>query len=562
MANKALNILIGGEAGQGLATIGQVLAKCLVRAGYFIVVSQDYMSRVRGGHNTFTIRVSAGPIASPREGIDLLVALDRQTLDLHRAELKPGAQVIADTGLSCSEAPCFNVPFSELTEARYVNTVALGVAAALIGLDLELVDQGLKEYLGKKKPQEVLDKNREALDNAYQFTAGHRPPCEPLPAAAPGPRRMIVNGNEAMGLGFLAGGVKFLAFYPMTPSTSIALTVIAHAHDLGVVFEQAEDEIAAINMALGASYAGAPALVTTSGGGFALMVEGVSMAGATETPVVIALAQRPGPATGLPTRTEQGDLEFALHAGHGEFTRAILAPGTVEDCFLLAAQALALAEASQGPVLVLTDQFLADSYRAVEPFDLDAVTPVKAGARDIADPAGYQRYAPGGVHGISPRALPGQSAALVVSDSDEHTAQGHITEDAATRIGQQDKRMAKLGLLLEKTLPPVFSGPADADLLLLGWGSSRGAVDAAAALLAADGRSVATGHFRQVWPLRADQFLDRLQGARQVVMVESNATGQMARLIRRETGFEIGRLVLRYDGRPLTPEYILRALAQ
>ncbi|MFZ5586079.1 MAG: 2-oxoacid:acceptor oxidoreductase subunit alpha [Thermodesulfobacteriota bacterium] len=562
MTTQALNILIGGEAGQGLATIGQVLAKCLVRAGYFIVVTQDYMSRVRGGHNTFMIRVGPEPIAAPREGVDLLVALDRETLELHRGELRPGAQVVADTGLACSEAACFNAPYAELTQPRYLNSVALGLAAALIGLDLELVDAGLKEFLGKKKPQEVLDKNREALENAYRFAGEHRPAFAPLAPARPGPRRMIINGNEALGLGFLAGGLKFLAFYPMTPSTSIAQTVIAHAHDLGVVCEQAEDEIAAINMALGASYAGAPALVTTSGGGFALMVEGLSLAGISETPIVVALAQRPGPATGLPTRTEQGDLEFALHAGHGEFPRAILAPGSVQDCFVLAAQALALAEASQGPVILLTDQFLADSYRALEPFDLDAVTPVKAGARDLPDPAAYRRYAPGGEHGLSPRALPGQSAALVVSDSDEHTAQGHITEDAAVRVEQHEKRLAKLGLLVEKTLPPVFEGPEDAELLLLGWGSSRGAIAEAAALLTAEGRSVATCHFRQLWPLRADQFLPRLNKARQVVMVESNATGQMARLIRRETGFETPRLVLRYDGRPLTPEYILRALAQ
>lgn len=560
MAKEALNILIGGEAGQGLVTIGQVLAKVLVRAGYHIVVTQDYMSRVRGGHNTFGIRVSPQPIHSLREGLDLLIALDQETLELHRGELNPGAKAIADTGLTCSEAACFNVDFNAMTEGRYVNTVALGVAGALLGLDLELVDAGLKEYLGKKKPQDVLDKNRAALEAAYDHTKANHPGFAPLaPPAAPR-RRMIMNGNEAIALGALAAGLKFLAFYPMTPSTSIAQTVISHAHALGVVVEQAEDEIAAINMALGASFAGAPAMITTSGGGFALMAEGVSLAGISETPLLLAVVQRPGPATGLPTRTEQGDLEFVLHAGHGEFPRAIFAPGSVEECFQLGAKALALAEASQGPVFILSDQYLADSYRAVEPFDLDAVAVVQAGERALADPEGYVRYAPAG-DGLSPRALPGQSAALVKADSDEHTPAGLITEAAEVRLAQQDKRLAKNGLLLERALAPVFSGPEHPELLLLGWGTSQGAIAEAAAELKTQGKQVATGHFRQPWPLVADQFLPRLRQARQVVMVESNATGQLARLIRRETGFEIPRLVLRYDGRPLTPEYILRALA-
>lgn len=560
MAKEALNILIGGEAGQGLVTIGQVLAKVLVRAGYFIVVTQDYMSRVRGGHNTYAIRVCPQPIHSPREGVDLLIALDQETLELHRGELNPGARAIADTGLTCSEAACFNVDFNAMTEGRYVNTVALGVAAALLGLDLELVDEGLKEYLGKKKPQDILDKNRAALEAAYAHTAANHPGFAPLPPPAAPRRRMIINGNEAIALGALAAGLKFLAFYPMTPSTSIAQTVINHAQALGVVVEQAEDEIAAVNMALGASFAGAPAMITTSGGGFALMAEGVSLAGISETPLLLAVVQRPGPATGLPTRTEQADLEFVLHAGHGEFPRAILAPGSVEECFQLAAQALALAEASQGPVFILSDQYLADSYRAVEPFDLAAVEVVRAGERDIADPEAYVRYAPA-ADGFSPRALPGQSAALVKADSDEHTPQGVITEAAAVRLTQQNKRLAKHGLLLERTLAPVFSGPEHPELLLLGWGASQGVIAEAAAELRTQGRQVATGHFRQPWPLKADQFLPRLRAARQVVMVEANATGQMARLIRRETGFEIPRLVLRYDGRPLTPEYILRALA-
>ncbi|MBI5522803.1 MAG: 2-oxoacid:acceptor oxidoreductase subunit alpha [Desulfarculus sp.] len=560
MASEALDILIGGEAGQGLVTIGQVLAKALVRRGYHILVTQDYLSRVRGGHNTFRIRTAPGPQAAPREGVDLLVALDQESLDLHAKDLRAGAQVIADSGLTCGLAPCLNVPYAELAPARYQNTVALGVAASLLGLEMPLIARELAAFLGKKMTPEVTEKNRAALAAAYDFTASQNTGFAPLPPPIPAAPRLMINGNEALALGALAAGLKFLAFYPMTPSTSIALTAIAHAKALGVVCEQAEDEIAAINMALGAAYAGAPAMVCTSGGGFALMCEGVSLAGMSETPILIALAMRPGPATGLPTRTEQGDLELALFAGHGEFPRAIYAPGGVEDCFSLAALALAQAEKHQGPVFILTDQFLADSYRACQPFDLGAVEPVRSGLQTVADEAGYRRYALTD-NGVSPRALPGLSRALVVSDSDEHTEDGHLTEDLGVRVTMQDKRLRKLAGLIADRLPPSFSGPPDPDILLVGWGSTLGSLEEAAAQLDAQGRRVGVCHFRQVWPLAGEDFLERFGQAGQVVMVEGNATGQLAALIRRETGFSVGRLLPRYDGLPITPEYILRQLA-
>jgi 2-oxoglutarate/2-oxoacid ferredoxin oxidoreductase subunit alpha len=559
MQGRALDILIGGEAGQGLVTIGQVLAKALVKEGYHIVVTQDYLSRVRGGHNTFRIRTGPAPLEAPREGVDLLVALDQESLDLHAHLLRAKAQAVADSGLACGLAPCFNVPYADLAPARYLNTVALGVTAELLGLRMEVIQRELAAFLGKKMTPEVTEKNRAALQAAFDFARSRRPDFAPLdPPAASAPRLMI-NGNEALALGALAGGLKFLAFYPMTPATSIALTAIAHAEKLGLVCEQAEDEIAAVNMALGASYAGAPALVCTSGGGFALMCEGISLAGMTETPLVVALAMRPGPATGLPTRTEQGDLELVLHAGHGEFPRAIHAPGSVEACFHLAARAMLQAEKHQTPVFVLTDQFLADSYRAVRPFDLGAVRPVRPGLELVEDQAGYRRYALTD-SGVSPRALPGLSQALVVADSDEHTEDGHLTEDLAVRVAMQDKRLRKLAGLMEDRLPPVFSGDEDPELLLVGWGSTQGSLHEAAAELAAQGRRVAVCHFSQVWPLNGQDFLERFARAGQVVMVEGNATGQLAALIRRETGFDIGRLVLRYDGLPITPEYIRRQL--
>jgi 2-oxoglutarate ferredoxin oxidoreductase subunit alpha len=312
-------------------------------------------------------------------------------------------------------------------------------------------------------------------------------------------------------------------------------------------------------MAIGASFAGAPAMVATSGGGFALMAEGVSLAAMTETPLVVIVGQRPGPATGLPTRTEQADLEFVLHAGHGEFARAIFAPGNPEECFSLARKALFMAELSQGPVFVLTDQFLADSYRAVDPFDVRQLPAVRAGHEgEVAEP--YRRYA-FAPDGVSPRLLPGRTRHLVVADSDEHTEDGHITEDLAVRNRMVAKRLAKLEGLRLEAIPPRLEGPAGADLLLVSWGSTSAAAAEAAAELRERGTAAASLHFCQLWPLEPEQFLGALRAAKRVVFAEGNATGQFERLVRRETGFEAAGNVRRFDGLPITPGYVLRALA-
>ena len=559
MSRESLNIVIGGEAGQGLVTVGQVLAKSLVKSGYHILVTQDYMSRVRGGHNTFTIRAATHELDSPSEGVDLLLALNQDTVDLHGKELTAGALLVADQGLSCAHAACLNVPYEELAGERHVNTIALGVAAGLLGLERDLVADTLSVALGKKKGDQVVAENREGLEAAFAWLREHAPRFEPLAPAPEAPPRLMLGGNQAIALGALTAGLKFLAFYPMTPSTAIALTVIAHAEQMGVVYEQAEDEIAAINMALGASYAGAPAMVCTSGGGFALMTEGLSLAGMTETPIVIAIAMRPGPATGLPTRTEQGDLLFALHGGHGEFPRAILAPGDVEQCFEAGYRALHLAEKFQGPVFILTDQFLADSLRALEPFSLEGRGPVRPGGQGAQGEA-YQRYAITD-DGVSPRRLPGMGPELVVADSDEHTEAGHITEDLALRVRMNHKRLAKEKGLRAETLAPAFTGPEEPEMLLVSWGSSQGPVAAAARRLGQEGHAVGTCHFSQVWPLDPGQFAERMGRAGQVVVIEGNATGQFAGLLKKEAGIEAQRFIGRCDGLNLTPEYILRQMA-
>jgi 2-oxoglutarate ferredoxin oxidoreductase subunit alpha len=414
-------------------------------------------------------------------------------------------------------------------------------------------------FFGKKKP-EMAEANRKALAAAVAWAEEKAISSYALPEVPNPPRRLMMNGNEAIAFGAISAGLKFVSFYPMTPATSIVLNVAAQATKMGLIVEQAEDEIAAINMAIGASFAGTPAMVATSGGGFSLMVEGVSLAAMTETPVVVILAQRPGPATGLPTRTEQSDLELVLHAGHGEFPRAIFAPGTIEECFHLARRAFELAERYQGPMFVMTDQFLADSYRAVVPFEIKNLATVRGGTQD-GRRSPYERFAFTD-SGVSPRLLPGAGKELVVADSDEHTEGGHINEDLYLRIKMVEKRLAKGTWIESEVISPEMQGEGQPDLLLVSWGSSKGPVKEAAFHLSSEGKKVATLHFSQVWPLVPEQFMEHLESAGQVVCIEGNAFGQFARLIRRETGFHISRRVLRYDGLPFTPEWILRELEE
>jgi 2-oxoglutarate ferredoxin oxidoreductase subunit alpha len=558
---NALNIVIGGEAGQGLVTVGQLLAKSLARSGYSILVTQAYQSRIRGGHNTFAIRAGVDDVMAPQEAIDLLVAFTAETVHLHREELSARGLILADARFKISDDACLNVPFEELAAERYINTAALGVLAQILGIDQGVANQAVQDLLGKVHP-DIAQENKKALEAGFSWGEARAASALKLPAVTEPRQRLMMNGNEAIALGAVAAGLKFYAFYPMTPSTSIGISLAGWARELGLIVEQAEDEIAVLNMALGASFAGAPSMVATSGGGFALMVEAVSLAGMTETPVVIVVAQRPAPATGLPTRTEQGDLEFVLHAGHGEFPRAIFAPGSVEQCFDLAKRSLHIAERYQGPVFILTDQFLADSYRTITPFALDGIPPVQPwSTKGLKIETPYRRFALTDT-GVSPRLLPGLTGHLVVAGSDEHTEDGHITEDLSMRARMVLKRLTKGEGIRSEVVPPEYLGDRKPEVLLLCWGSSRGAVLEAAEELRAQGKRAATLHFSQVWPLVPEQFIGHLQEAHRVISVEGNATGQMARLIRRETGFQIKERILRYDGLPFTPEYILRQLKQ
>jgi len=566
MPDTSIVILVGGEAGQGLVTVGQLMAKALVRAGYEVVVCQDYQSRIRGGHNTFAIRTGVDPVYRPSEKVDILVALDAETVALHRRQLTPGGIVLADEafdlGASAAGLNCLRIPAKKLApKAAHQNVLFLGVLGSALCKDIGLLEELLRQTFAKKGA-EIIDQNLAVLRVAYDWTAAQQYSFACMPPAPESPvRQLMLTGNEAIALGALAAGCNFCSFYPMTPGSSVALTLAAKAKTMGTVVEQAEDEIAAANMAVGAACAGGRCIVPTSGGGFALMVEAVSLAGMLETPVVFVVAMRPGPATGLPTRTEQGDLNLVLYAGHGEFPRAVFTPGSVEQCFSLAHRAFEMAETHQSPVFLLTDQYLADSFQNVAPFDLSALPELPAPLLEPEDPASYKRFALT-EDGVSPRAIPGFSTALVVSDSDEHTEDGKLTEDLGVRVQMVAKRVGKGAGLAEDALAPDYTGPegADVDVLLVCWGSTLGAALEARERLEEAGRSAAVLHFAQVWPLNEDQFLPLLEKARRAVCVEGNATGQLARLIRQETGFRFKDLVLRFDGLPITAATILRGL--
>jgi 2-oxoglutarate ferredoxin oxidoreductase subunit alpha len=561
-----LNIVIGGAAGQGVHTITGLLAKILVRQGCQVLFVQDYQSRIRGGHLFNRIRVSDQPLIASREGIDLLVALNQETVHLHRDELSPDGVIIYDAAV-VSELPAglsaLALTAADLLPDRKAAEVAInaGASGALLGLlkaPMEPLMAMLLEAF-EAKGAEVVGWNHKAAAAGYRLgvAAGNHHSLAGI--AAPPQPRLLLSGHEAVAVGALAAGLQLICGYPMTPWSSVLNAIGQRAEKFGVVVEQAEDEIAAINLAIGASYAGVRAMTGSSGGGFALMVEALGLAGCSETPLVILESQRPGPSTGLPTRTEQGDLSFVLSAGQGDFPRAVLAPGTPAQGFALTARAFNLADRYQLPVIVITDQYFGDTNFTHEPGDFPATVEIER-AIDTGPVEGvYERYALTD-SGISPRRLPGFGP-VVAADSDEHTPDGHLTEDLAVRVQMHDKRLRKLAGLAGELDGITTSGPDDAPLTLACWGSSLGPVAEAVTRLNAESTPARMVHFSELWPFPAQAVARSLGRPQKLVMVEMNATGQFNRLLRQETGIGADHLVLKYDGAPLTPEYILRALA-
>lgn len=552
-----LKIVIGGEAGQGIQTISNIMSKFFLRSGYYVFTEQSYQSRIRGGHNFTQVRVSTESILSPDNGIDILVALNEETIDLHKEEVSQNGVIIYDSELVKYEEVnklFFGVPLQRiaLENAKTklaINSSACGVLVGLLDGDFSILETIMREQF---KDPETGEKNVLTARAGYEIGNSRKDFSFKTPFLTVN-NRLLIDGGSAVGFGAIVAGCRFLSAYPMTPGTAVMNYLAGHSKRYNIVVEQAEDEISAINMVLGASFAGVRSMVTTSGGGFALMVEGLSLAGMTETPCVIHIGQRPGPATGLPTRTEQGELLFVVNAGHGEFPRYVTAPRDARDAFYKTIKAFNLADKYQIPSIILTDQFLVDSMVTIEGLELDNIKIER-----------YIEYNPSRDYkrhlitesGISPRALPGTEGILVITDSDEHDEEGHITEDLEIRKRLVEKRLRKGELLKEDVEEPIYFGVSDPDVVLVGWGSTYGAIRESIDRLIKEGFNAGLLHFSDVYPLPYKQ-LEKYRSKR-LISVEGNATGQFALLIRRETGIDIKEKILKYNGRPFTPSEITR----
>lgn len=548
------NVLIGGSAGQGMDTVSQLFEKILQRSGYYVFSNKDYMSRIRGGHNFIQVRFSNQPVQGHRLRPDLILAFNQETLDIHAHKLADKGFMLGDQRLKSTHSGFVGLPLHEVAKTvgnpKTFTSVALGALVKYFGLSSEVGHQVLKERFNGLAPI-----NQQAFDAGYE--AAQTAATLPAPTATD---QILINGNEAIALGAIAGGLTFYAAYPMTPSTSVMDYLSEKQNAAGFVVEQAEDEIAGINMALGASFAGVRAMTGSSGGGLSLMTESLGLAGIMETPLVVVDVQRPGPATGLPTRTEQSDLSFLLTASHGEIPRMIIAVRNPEDAFYQTARALNLADKYQMLVMLLNDQYLADYKMTVPAFDFDKISIERhiADGSNLSPEEIYKRYKLT-EDGLSPRMLPGKvKNQIVITDSDEHDEFGHITESADVRVAMMQKRMKRLELLKADLEEPKEFGLTDPDYLLVGWGSTEGAIAEATGLLQANGYSVGALVFGDVYPLPEKKLTAKAANAKKVINIEQNFTGQLAKLIRQETGIHCTPSLLKYDGRQITAEDIVK----
>ena len=573
-----ISVRAGGAAGDGIASVGETLSKAFSRSGFHVFGLNAYQSVIRGGHVWFQARASNGPIHTQGDRADVLYALDRQTADVHLPAMSKGATVIFDpekfaladsdlpSGVKALPVPTLEIARKYTPQSILQNAAGMGATAFVAGLPLTTLQNVLADSFGSKKG-DVVDWNLGAAADGYAFAQQHASVNDQAltPGGAP---KLLFTGNSAIALGAAAAGLKFLAAYPMTPASTIMHWLAAHARSLGIVVKQAEDELAAINMAIGASFGGVRSMTSTSGGGFSLMAEALGMAGMVEVPLVVVDSQRSGPSTGLPTKTEQGDLNLMLGAGQGEFPRAILAPANPLEAYKAAIRAFELAEAWQTPILLASDLHLSENYATVDRDEIDLHVDIARLDTVTANGSGYLRYA-FSESGVSPRAIPGQPGLQHVAASDEHDEKGHLISDirsgvpvwVAERTKMMNKRMAKLKGLAEAVPGPVLEGPAAAELTVVAWGSTVSAVRDAQAILAAKGVATNLLAVPAVYPIAPGRYEKLLQGARKTLLVEANYSGQFGRLLRAETGIDLPQKLLKYDGEPFYPmEIVGRAL--
>ncbi len=513
------------------------------------------------------------------EDPDILVCLNQQMAKIHASKIVEGGAIIYDpNAIEISEggvskrAILVPIPLLELARSYgnaqlMKNTVALGATIRLLDLDIDVLAGVLERQFGNKK-KDVLDANLGAAKAGYDFIDKGRGSLD-YQIRYTNERRMLVTGNEAIAMGALAAGIKFHAQYPMTPSSTILHYLATYGPDYGVVVKQSEDELAAINMAIGAGFGGVRAMTATSGGGFALMVEGLGLAGMLEVPVVAILAQRAGPSTGLPTKTEQGDLNLVLGAGQGDWPRAVIAPRNQQEAFAATVKAFNLAESYQTPIIVMSDLYLSEGYSTVETFDFNV--PIKRGLwAGESKPEEFKRYLYT-ESGVSPRSIPGQKGLEHIAGSDEHMEDGTLISDVLSglpeyileRTKMMEKRMRKIDGLRRVTPPPELWGPGDANLTLVSWGSSQGAVREAARHVNSLGKiKVNSLEYCYLFPFHSDETKKILKDCNKTLAVEGNYTGQFSRLLTAETGILLDYHLYKYDGEPFEPRHIVAKIKE
>jgi len=568
-----LAIGIGGAAGQGIATPGDILARIFVRRGLHVNAYNAYQSIIRGGHIFLTLRTSDQPVLSQGDKIDVLVPLNQDTMDRHLRLMRPGSAVLFNSDTITPGVVADGVqlcPFSVKALAPAIrgdlvqNTIALAAILRLIKVEFKILEEILAIQFRRRGAAAVAE-NTGVARAGYDYAATH---FSEFPFALPdmGKRLAFFEGNQALAMGGAAAGVRFYCAYPMSPASGVLHWMSRHARQLGIMVRQVEDEIGVINMAIGAAHTGCRAMCATSGGGFALMTEALGAAAMMEIPVVCINVQRAGPATGVPTKTEQGDLWQVLGAGQGDYPRIIVAPTNIVDCFKLVPKLFNLVDKFQCPGIIVSDLLLSEGRSSIDPAELDFKVPIDRG--DVIGLNGHGPSANGHYkrylltqNGVSPRALPGTPGFTHVVATDEHDEDGVLISDEFTdphkRQAIHEKRMRKMESVLPLLPPPELHGAVDAEVTLLGWGSTEGVIREAIEQLADAGVTANNLQIRWLVPLHADAILSILSRCRKVVIVENNYSGQFARYLRSETGFAADGHIRKYDGEPFMPHHLV-----
>lgn len=573
---QTVSLMIGGEAGYGIMTSGEILARSFSRGGLHVLTDVEYPSLIRGGHNTYQVIASNREVLGLLRRVDVLIALDERTVKEHSQEVGPDSIVLFDLyekpvdlkkqypDLKAEVVP---IPLSQIVLDRkgdkvMRNTVALGACMAIIDYDFSYMEGIIRSAFGKKDPA-IADANIASAKAGYDFIIDKakcnvRKRIEPVKDA---PQRMLLTGNDAIALGAIKGGLRWYSAYPMTPASSILHFMAANEKSLGIIVRQTEDEMAAALMAIGANQVGVRAMTATSGGGFCLMSESIGLAAMSEVPMVYVLCQRPGPSTGLATRHEQGDLQFALDASQGDFVRVVLAPGDANEAFYHSFRALNLAEKYQVPVILISDRYLSESFSTTPPFELGGMVIDRGkllSQDELSKVIGYKRYRDT-EDGVSPRALPGMKNGLHVASGDDHYETGETNEDTDVRVKLMDKRFKKLTMLIDEIPGPTFYGPEDADHTIVTWGSNKGPCLAAMNALLEQKKSVNLLHFIYLRPFPRERAMRQLKKTKHLIGVEGNRTSQFDRLMREELKLGADKKVRKYDGRPFFVEPLVSA---